>query len=82
MAVPPRTASLAFSFDLIPISSDVWHLHLYIRDPTRKNHEMKLTAKTVHEHPTGYKCWISRKADLISQNIKNQKQEVQRLRQS
>ena len=43
---------------------------------------MKLTAKTVHEHPTGYKYWISRKADLISQNIKNQKQEVQRLRQS
>ena len=40
---------------------------------------MKLTAKTVHEHPTGYRCWISRKADLISQNIKNQKQEVQRL---
>ena len=28
---------LAFSFVLIPISSDVRLWHLYIRDPTRKN---------------------------------------------
>ena len=32
-----RISSLAFIFVLIPTSSDVWHLHLYIRDPARKN---------------------------------------------
>ena len=32
-----RIASLAFSFGLIPTSSDVWPEHLYIRDLKRKN---------------------------------------------
>ena len=50
--------------------------------PTR----IKLTAKTVDEDPASCKHWISKKRakkrDLISQNINNQKREVQRLVQS
>ena len=33
---------LAFSFVLIPSSSEVWHKHLYIRDPARKNSQFYL----------------------------------------
>jgi len=32
-----RIASLVFSSVFISTSSDVWHWHLYIRDPARKN---------------------------------------------
>ena len=43
---------------------------------------IKLTAKTVDEDPASYKRWISRKEIYISQDIKNQKREVQRLLRS
>ena len=43
---------------------------------------IKLTAKTVDEDPASYKRWISRKEIYISQDIKNQKREVQRVLRS
>ena len=37
-----RIASLAFSFVLIPTLADVWHRHLYIRDPARRKRSVLL----------------------------------------
>ena len=38
-------ASLTLSFVLIPISSNAWHQHLYIRDPARKNQSVLFTRR-------------------------------------
>ena len=39
-----RITSLALSLVLIPTSSDIWHLHLYIRDPASKTQSVLFTS--------------------------------------
>ena len=42
-SAPYRNASLAFSFALIPTSSDGYVYHLYVKDPARKNQSVLFT---------------------------------------